>query len=123
MATKEEVTEALGVLAFGYLGEKRLSAAAISEALANYEGRKVLAEKSHAVGVSALGGYVRLWDEIDLTVIDTFRQAFPCPVGFSDHSDGIVIPLAAAGRGAVMIEKHLTLDRNMPVRVDIALPL
>ncbi|MBX3456302.1 N-acetylneuraminate synthase family protein [Ferrovibrio sp.] len=52
-------------------------------------------------------------DEINLRNIDTFRQAFGYPVGFSDHSIGIEIPLAAMALGAMVIEKHFTLDKNM----------
>ncbi|MBF0626009.1 MAG: N-acetylneuraminate synthase family protein [Magnetococcales bacterium] len=49
-----------------------------------------------------------------LRVMDTFRAVFGGPVGFSDHSLGITLALAAAGRGACVIEKHVTLDRNSP---------
>ena len=48
---------------------------------------------------------------VNLKAIDTLRM-FHLPVGYSDHTASIVVPIAAAGRGAVMIEKHLTLDRN-----------
>ena len=51
--------------------------------------------------------------EVNLRAMDTLRQAFHVPVGFSDHTDGIIIPLAAAARGAEVIEKHLTMDRRM----------
>ena len=54
-------------------------------------------------------------DPIDanISAIDTLKSIFGGPVGFSDHTLGISIPIAAVGRGAATIEKHFTLDRNM----------
>ena len=52
--------------------------------------------------------------EVNLRAMDTLRERFGCPVGFSDHTLGIEISLAAAARGATIIEKHLTLDKNLP---------
>ncbi len=51
-------------------------------------------------------------DLAHLRVMDSLRETFRCPVGFSDHTLGIHITLAAVARGADMIEKHFTLDRN-----------
>jgi N-acetylneuraminate synthase len=52
-------------------------------------------------------------DECNLQAMDTLR-VFGLPVGYSDHTEGILIPAAAVARGAVLIEKHFTLDRKMP---------
>jgi len=50
----------------------------------------------------------------NLRAMSTLRGAFGIPVGLSDHSIGITIPIAAAALGASLIEKHITLDRGMP---------
>jgi N,N'-diacetyllegionaminate synthase len=52
-------------------------------------------------------------EDTNLRAMQTLSRAFGLPVGFSDHSLGIEISLAAATLGAVIIEKHLTLDRTL----------
>jgi N,N'-diacetyllegionaminate synthase len=52
--------------------------------------------------------------EANLRAMQTMRAAFDLPVGFSDHTEGIDISLAAVALGACVIEKHFTLDRTLP---------
>jgi N,N'-diacetyllegionaminate synthase len=53
-------------------------------------------------------------DEIHLRSMTTIRERFGLPTGLSDHSEGILAAAAATAMGAVMIEKHFTLDRDLP---------
>lgn len=52
-------------------------------------------------------------EEINLAVLASLNKKFPYPIGFSDHSLGLEIPLAAAALRATMIEKHFTLDHSL----------
>lgn len=57
--------------------------------------------------------YPAPYGEINLRAIPQMAAAFDLPVGYSDHTDGIDIAVAAVALGARIVEKHLTLDRNM----------
>lgn len=52
-------------------------------------------------------------EQVNLNNLDMLRSAFGYPVGFSDHTDGFEISLAAMAKGAVVLEKHYTLDKEM----------
>lgn len=52
--------------------------------------------------------------DVNLRAMRTLRDRFGLPTGYSDHTDGTSVPLAAAALGASVLEKHLTLDRGMP---------
>jgi N,N'-diacetyllegionaminate synthase len=52
--------------------------------------------------------------DVNLRAMCSIRDAFGVAVGYSDHTQGIEVPIAAVALGATVIEKHLTLDRNLP---------
>ena len=57
--------------------------------------------------------YPTPFEDVNLNAMLTMKEQFGLPVGYSDHTRGIEISLAAAAMGAEVIEKHFTLDRNM----------
>jgi N-acetylneuraminate synthase len=112
MAEPAEIATALDVLAWGYLGraapdriEAVKGARALPTAFELLQDRVVL--------LQCTTEYPASFDTINLRAMGTLRAMFGLPVGLSDHSEGIVVPIAAAALGAVVIEKHLTLDRSL----------
>lgn len=57
--------------------------------------------------------YPTPYSDVNLSAMNHLRQVFQMDVGYSDHTLGIEIPIAAAAQGACVIEKHFTLDKNM----------
>ncbi len=113
MSTLEEVDHALGVLAFGYASTAaRPSRTAFKKAFASAKGRRALAGKVTLLHCTS--EYPAPVCDANLRAMETMAQTFGLPVGLSDHSEGIVVSIAAAARGARLIEKHFTLDCALP---------
>lgn len=58
--------------------------------------------------------YPTRYEDVFLKGIEELRKEFKVPVGFSDHSEGIFTSLAAVALGACVIEKHITINKNLP---------
>lgn len=113
MATLAEVETALGVIAFGYLAQPEISPSleAFQAAYFSSEGQRLL--KAKVTVLHCTTEYPAPMLDINLKAMDTLATAFNLAVGYSDHSAGIEIPIAAVARGATLIEKHFTLDKHM----------
>ncbi|MBI3251928.1 MAG: N-acetylneuraminate synthase [Candidatus Omnitrophica bacterium] len=113
MATLDEIEAALGVIAFGLVrkGGRGPSVTAFREAFMSREGQSLLKKK--ATLLHCVTQYPTPPDQMNLLAMDVLRERFGMRVGLSDHTSGIAVPVAAVARGAVVIEKHLTLNRRM----------
>jgi len=83
------------------------TAAEIREAIAVF--------KSHGCDYTLMlctSTYPMKTEEAHLANVQTLMTLFDCPIGFSDHSTGIILSCAAVAMGAVAIERHITLDRS-----------
>ena len=58
--------------------------------------------------------YPTPYEDVNLRAMETLQKRYHVEIGYSDHTQGIEVPIAAVARGAVVIEKHFTLDRNLP---------
>ncbi|WP_053979375.1 N-acetylneuraminate synthase [Marinagarivorans algicola] len=117
MATLSEIESVLGVIAFGYLEHLdgrniKPSIQAFKEAYASIEGQALLKRKVTLLHCTT--EYPAPVKEVNLNVMAALNLAFDLTVGYSDHTAGIEIPIAASALGAAVIEKHFTLDKNMP---------
>jgi N-acetylneuraminate synthase len=113
MSTLSEIEEALGVLAFGLTSEREPTGRAdFQAAFASDDGQ--LALRRNVTLLHCVTQYPAPPEAVNLRALDTIGAAFGLPVGYSDHTLGIEISVAAVARGASVIEKHFTLDRSLP---------
>lgn len=113
MCTLDEIREALGVIAYGLIGgAHRPSRAVFAEAYVSDAGQAALVEK--VTLLHCVTEYPAPFAEVHLRAMELLRKTFGLRVGYSDHTVGTSIALAAVARGATVLEKHFTLDRGLP---------
>lgn len=114
MSTLAEVEAALGVLAFGFTmpQNKTPQPGDFETAFASEQGQQQLRDRVTLLHCTT--EYPAPFAEVNLQAINTMAVAFGLPTGYSDHTPGIHISLAAVARGATVIEKHFTSDRTLP---------
>jgi N-acetylneuraminate synthase len=113
MSTLADVEHALGVIAFGLTREGDPRGQADFEA-AYVDGAGQAALRERVTLLHCVTQYPAPPQAVNLRAMDTLASAFGLPVGYSDHTAGLAVCVAAVARGAVVIEKHFTLDRGLP---------
>lgn len=106
MATLGEVERALATVASERLGVPDPAAALAAEGAWT-------ALREDVTLLHCTSEYPAPVEEVNLRAMDTLRSAFGLEVGYSDHTLGLAVPVAAAARGAALVEKHFTLDRGL----------
>lgn len=69
--------------------------------------------KDNLILLHCTSNYPTAFKDVNLRAMQTLAHEFNLPVGYSDHTLGILIPTLAVGLGACVIEKHFTLDKNL----------
>lgn len=113
MATLSEVEQALAIVAHALNADGEPSS--MEEVWRDWsrpENRQSLF--GHITLLHCTSQYPTPYSEVNLLAMDTLAKTFGLDVGYSDHTQGILIPVAAVARGAKVIEKHFTLDRTLP---------
>ena len=114
MATLAEIEEALSIIAFGMVHRTSCpqpSNKQFQQAYMSQYGQKLLQEKVTLLHCTT--EYPAPLEDINLNAMLTLRDAFGLNIGYSDHSEGIGVPISAVTLGATLIEKHFTLDKTL----------
>lgn len=112
MATLSEVELALAVIAHAINADaepRSLAEVWQGWSLSNWRARL----QNRVTLLHCTSQYPTPMNECNLRAMDSLK-VFGLPVGYSDHTEGILMPVAAVARGATFIEKHFTIDRSMP---------
>lgn len=114
MATLAEVEIALGIFAYGLMTasvKPSPCAESFQNAYSSVQGQQLLKKKVTLLHCTT--EYPVPPQDINLNAMLIMRSTFGLRVGYSDHSDGIAVPIAATALGAQVIEKHFTLDKTL----------
>lgn len=112
MATIQEIHYALAFLAYGYSGQEEVSFEKVKAFYLKEEAKQLLQGRVNILHCTT--EYPTPLKDINLNAMHNIEEEFQLPVGLSDHSEGIIVPIAAVSKGAIIIEKHFTLDKSLP---------
>lgn len=113
MGDLAEIREALDVLAYGYTHEGAPTSR--SDFKGAFKGEMAAAIVKEKVTIlHCTTAYPTPFEDVNLRAMKTIEDTFGVPVGYSDHTLGISVPIAAVAMGAKVIEKHFTLDKTLP---------
>lgn len=113
MASLSDIETALAILAKGYTNntDGRINLDHCYEAYFSPIGQQAL--KENVTLLLCTSEYPAAYESVNLKALNTLRVAFNLPVGISDHTEGLEVPIAAVAMGAKVVEKHFTLSRRM----------
>lgn len=112
MATIEDIHEALSYIAYGLVKpNEKVNDSSVKEFYQTIEAKAAL--KQYVTLLHCTTQYPAPLESINLKAMHEMENIFDLPVGLSDHSEGIYIPITAVGMRAKVIEKHFTLDKTL----------
>ncbi|MEK5531479.1 N-acetylneuraminate synthase [Viridibacillus sp. FSL R5-0468] len=113
MATIAEIHEALSFVAYGLAKPyEEVSIENVHSYYKTNEAKEIL--QKFVTVLHCTTEYPAPFETINLKAMNQLAVELNLPIGFSDHSQGILVPIAATSMGATIIEKHFTMDRNLP---------
>jgi len=112
MSTESEIRSALGVVAHAFTSKQPPSIEQFERSFDSGAGKRAIT--SRVTLLHCTTEYPAAPEEINLRAMQTMGERFECRIGFSDHSAGIHLAVAAVALGAKVIEKHLTTSRDLP---------
>ncbi|OXS79275.1 N-acetylneuraminate synthase [Domibacillus enclensis] len=113
MADMKDIHESLSFIAYGLaFPQKNINPKDVQAFYKTKEAKSVL--QQYVTVLHCTTEYPTPLEEVNLRAIDYLKNELQVTVGFSDHSAGIYVPVAAVARGASVIEKHFTISRLLP---------
>lgn len=113
MATMGDIHVALSFLAYGLaFPEQLVDVGQVQTYYQTPEAKKLL--KEYVTVLHCTTEYPAPFDTVNLRAMNEMEKELQLPIGFSDHSQGIAVPIAAVALGAMVIEKHYTLNCHLP---------
>ncbi len=116
MSNIHEIRKAISIICYGYLNRSKknykINSINIKKAFQSLSGQKILRKKLTLLHCTT--EYPSPNKDINLNAMLTISKVFNLRIGYSDHSKGYLVSLMAATMGAKVIEKHFTIDRNLP---------